>query len=145
MLAVKDHYHVFSKEAIGLSEAQFLAATQYLGCIALLFKRFQIVHTSSNIGARCDVMIYSAFFENIWWWTTFSTKFFWIKPSTPKSNKALVEKKGAKLELIPFAKKEPKQTVSRPKLSLKTGNVKESTPVRSQHISAFIKYFQAWH
>jgi hypothetical protein len=42
-----------------------------------------------------------------------------------------------------FLNPENGQTVFRRKLSLKTGNVKENTPVCSQHISAFIKYFQA--
>jgi hypothetical protein len=66
MLGLKNHRHVFSKKAICLSQAQFFAVAQYLGWVALLLIRLQVSQTSLNIGARCDVMVHSAFFENMW-------------------------------------------------------------------------------
>jgi hypothetical protein len=65
VLAAKNHGHVFSKKAICFFSAQFLAVPQYLGCAARLCIQFQIVHTSLNIGARKDIMVHNAFFENI--------------------------------------------------------------------------------
>jgi hypothetical protein len=73
----------FEKRRYVCQLSQCFAVTQYLGCAALLFIRFQICHTSENIGSRCGIMIHIAFFENIWRWINAMAMYVFTRGKLP--------------------------------------------------------------